>query len=192
MVESSAGWDSQSQVFALTALLDEDHTARVHQIWNLLEIECGLKAVHVPPYPHFSFHVAQKYRLSELDSSMSELTREIAPFLIRTTGLSLFTGKNPVAYIPVVASKSLLEVHHRLWEKTTGFGTHLNMLYQPGHWVPHITLVHDALNADRLNCIFDQLIERTLVWEIEITNLGIIYQKDGGFGIHKIYPLGSN
>ena len=191
MVDSGDTQETQKQVFALAALLDEDHTSRVHQVWNLLEVECGLKAVHFPPYPHFSFHVAHSYNLSELDSCLSDLTRNIDPFSIRTNGLSLFTGQNPVVYIPVVTSKSLLGLHHLLWEKTTSYGTQLNTYYQPGQWVPHITLVHDAINADRLNCIFNQFIEKSFVWEIEINKLVIIYHKDGKPGIHKVYPLQS-
>jgi len=180
------------QNYAMVALLDDEHTAKVHQIWSLLEIECGLPPVDIPPYPHFSFHVAKNYQLAELDDRLSDLVSKINPFAIRTTGLSVFTGQNPVVYIPVVASQTLLSVHRTIWEKTSGFGNQLNSYYQPGYWMPHITLLHNNIDADCLNCIFNQLIERTFDWEVEINKLGVIYQKGGEYGIHKVYPLQYN
>ena len=179
----------QSQVFALVGLLDPDHTARVHQVWKELEVKCGLKAVRVAPYPHFSFHVAQQYRLLDLDASLTDLTRTIQPFTMRTSGISVFTGHNPVIYIPVAPSETLLQLHQLLWEKTSRFGTILNTYYRPGSWIPHITLLHDDIDRDCINCIFDHYLGQTFAWEIKVTQMAVIYQKDGEYGIHKIYPL---
>ena len=182
--------DEPKRAYGLVALLDEEHTTRVHQIWRLLEEECGLIPVNVPPYPHVSFHVARSYQLPELDQRLSEITQQIHPFSVQTTGLGIFTGSNPVVYLPVVATKTLLDVHQRLWEQTHQFGQHLNRYYQPGEWVPHITLVQQELTTRSLECIFEHCIERAFVWEIAINELGVIFQNHDGSGIHKMYPLG--
>ena len=179
----------QSQVFALAALLDGPHTDKVHQIWEVLERECGLKALDVPPYPHVSFHGASEYHLEDLDHQLREITTGIDTFRIHTTGLGVFTGSLPVVYIPVVASKTLLEIHQLLWEKTSQFGTQVNMLYQPDSWVPHITVLHDEIDTDCLNCIFSQFIETPFAWDIEINRLAVLYRKQGEYGLYQEYPL---
>ncbi len=181
--------EDQNQAFALAALLDDEHTAKVHQIWKVLESECDLKPVHVPPYPHFSFHVAQGYQLAELENRLSTMVSEIKPFTIRTTGLSVFTGQNPVVYIPVVGSQILFSVHSSLWEQTSMYGKGVNPYYQPGSWIPHVTVLHDDVDLDCIDCIFDQFIEKTFAWEIEISELAVIYQKNEEYGLHKIFPL---
>ena len=179
----------QSQVFALAALLDDTHTDKVHQVWDLLERECGLQALDVPPYPHISFHGAAAYQLDELDRQLHEITRKIEPFRIHTTGLGVFTGKIPVVYIPVVASKPLLDIHQQLWETTSHFGTRVNMLYQPDLWVPHITILHDEIDTGCLNYIFSLFIETPFTWEIEINRLAILYRKQEEYGLYQEYSL---
>lgn len=181
--------DDQNQVFALAALLDARHTEKVHQCWSVLEGKCGLKTLDVPPYPHVSFHGASEYQLDALDRQLRDMCREIDPFKIHTVGLGVFTGKIPVVYIPVVASRTLIELHHLLWEKTSHFGKQVNRLYQPEAWVPHITLLHDDIEVDCLNCIFSQFIEVPFVWEIEVNRLAVIYRKHGEYGLTQEYAL---
>jgi len=117
------------------------------------------------------------------------IARRIDVFRIHTTGLGVFTGKNPVVYIPVVASMPLLEIHQLLWDKTSQFGRQVNMLYQPDSWVPHITVLHDEIDADCMDCIFSHFIETPFAWDIEINRLAVIYRKQGEYGLYQEYPL---
>ena len=181
--------DEQNQVYALAALLDDTYTGKVQQIWDVLERECDLKILDIPPYPHVSFHGASAYHLEELDRQLREIARRIDVFRIHTTGLGVFTGKNPVVYIPVVASMPLLEIHQLLWDKTSQFGRQVNMLYQPDSWVPHITVLHDEIDADCMDCIFSHFIETPFAWDIEINRLAVIYRKQGEYGLYQEYPL---
>lgn len=189
MDHSSEVHGAQKQVFAIVALLDDDHTAKVHEIWRVLEKECGLKALRVPPYPHFSFHGAQRYQMPEFNDHITSLAKILEPFRIRTTGLSVFTGSKPVVFIPLVSSETLLSVHRVIWEETSRFGENLNPYYQPGHWVPHLTLIHDGVDAACLSCVFAQFLDHSFVWEVEIKKLALIYQKGDQYGIQQEYPL---
>lgn len=179
----------QEQVFGVVALLDDEHTGKVHQILNVLERECGLVAQKVPPYPHISFHGAVGYDLDPLDQQLSAISRQIKPFKIHTAGLAVFTGAKPVIYIPVVMSTVLLEIHRLLWETTSQFGKRVNRLYQPGAWVPHITLLHHTVGLDCINDIFSQYLEESFAWEIEISRLAVIYWKNGEYGLSHTYSL---
>jgi 2'-5' RNA ligase len=183
------GPNNLGQNYAMVALLDDEHIAKVHQIWKLLQTECGLPLIDIPPYPHFSFHVAQSYRLAELDDHLNDLIPKINPFTIRTTGLSVFTGQNPVVYIPVVPNQTLLSLHQLIWDKTSRFGNQLNPYYQPDNWVPHITLIHNNIDVECLNCIFDQFIGQAFEWKVMVDKLSVIYQKGGEYGIQEIYSL---
>ena len=53
----------------------------------------------------------------------------------------------------------------------------------------NFTLLHDDIDRDCINCIFDHYLGQAFAWEIKITQMAVIYQKDGEYGIHKIYPL---
>ena len=190
MNEASVQYDHQVQ--GLVALLDEIHTNRVKALWKQLESQCGLTAIYATPYPHFSFHIAERYDLEELGQQIKAVIGSIRPFKIRTTGISFFTGPSPVVYIPVVSSQELLLIHKRLWDETTHSADWLSEYYSPGRWVPHITLANKDVTASNLDCVAGQLIDQPFVWEIEINQLGVICQEGGKAEIHQVYPLREN
>ncbi|MGD2027476.1 MAG: 2'-5' RNA ligase family protein [Anaerolineales bacterium] len=177
------------QVHALVALLDEAHTARVKEIWSLLDVNCGLKAINATPFPHFSFHIAYSYALDELENRLTELTRAIPPFSVRTTGLSIFTGAEPVVFVPLVADQNLLSVHQTLWEETSSYGENLSRHYRPGRWVPHITLANKDVNVENIDCVARHLVSRSFEWKIQISQLAVVCQSGGLADMHAVYPL---
>jgi 2'-5' RNA ligase len=184
----NTGW-ADLQVQALVALLDEQYTTRVKDIWSLLFVECGLNAVNIAPYPHFSFHGAERYDLQEMDARLTELTRTIPPFTIRTTGLGMFTGKNPVVFMPIRLDKTLLDIHQTLWVRTSSLGLRLNEHYRPGVWVPHITLAIHDVTPENIDCVARKLIDRNLTWEIPILKVAMVCIEDGVADIEGVYPL---
>ena len=180
-----------SQVQGLVAMLDESHTARVKELWGMLEVGCGLKAIYATPYPHFSFHIAERYVLEDMDAALTKLVKTIPPFTVRTTGLSFFTGPSPVVFVPLVVSQELISVHQLLWEQTTRTAERLSALYSPGRWVPHITLANKDVHTENIECVIGQLSEESFDWEIEIRRLGLVCHEEGGADLHSMYTLGA-
>ncbi|MEJ2757311.1 MAG: 2'-5' RNA ligase family protein, partial [Anaerolineales bacterium] len=162
------------QVYAVVALLDEATTAKVKSIWSQLDVECGLKAINATPFPHFSFHIAQSYDQDLLDARLTEIARQTPSFSVRTTGLSIFTGAEPVVFIPLVVSQPLLTLHHRLWIETSVLGERVSDHYRPGNWVPHITLANRDVRAEGLACITRLYSNSPFVWEIEVSQIAVI------------------
>jgi len=181
----------ESQVQALVAMLDDAHTARVKEIWSRLDVGCGLQAIYATPYPHFSFHIAERYDLDQIDADIKRIVGSIPPFKVRTTGMSVFTGPSPVVFVPVVASQELLSIHQLLWEQTTRSAERLSLLYSPGRWVPHITLANKDVRGENISCVTEQLSEDAFDWEIEINQFCLVCQEDGVAEIHTAYALGA-
>ncbi len=179
-----------TQVQGLVALLDEPHTARVKELWSSLDIGCGLKAIYATPYPHFSFHIAERYDLEKVDDEMRRLVRSIPPFSVRTTGLSFFTGLSPVVFLPLVVSQELLSIHQQLWVQTTRTAERLSGLYSPGRWVPHITLANKDVQAENVECVTRKLSGDSFDWVIEITQFAMVCQEGGVAEFHETYTLG--
>ena len=180
------------QVQGVVALLDETHTDKVKAIWHQLEAACGLTAIYATPFPHFSFHIAERFDLDVLDRGIKAVIDSVRPFRIKTSGISMFTGSSPIVFLPVVATQELLSIHKLLWENTTKTGERLSQYYSPGNWVPHITLANKDVSPDNLNCVTGQLSGQPFAWEIEIDRFGVICQEDGKADIHQVYPLGES
>lgn len=178
------------QVYAVVALLDDPTTAKVKSIWSHLEVECGLKAVNATPFPHFSFHIAQSYDLDELDARLSDIASQTGAFRVRTTGLSVFTGLEPVVFIPLVVSQTLLSLHQKLWDETSSLGERVSGHYRPEYWVPHITLANRDVHTEGLACITRLYAARSFLWEIEVSKLAVICQKGSVGEIFRTFTLG--
>src|SRR5262245_39184 len=102
-------------MYGIVALLDEQHEAKVKGLWAEFQEKFGVHGVSGVPVPHFSFHVAEKYNREKLDITLKQAAREMSPFMVRTNGLGIFTGKEPVLYIPVTRTPELTQFHQRLW-----------------------------------------------------------------------------
>jgi len=178
-----------NQVQGVVALLDEQHTAKVKEIWSLLQVECGLSAINSTPFPHFSFHIAEYYDLEILDTRLEKISRTTPPFTIRTTGLSIFTGLEPVVFVPLIVEEQLLKIHQTLWEQTSTLGYRLSSHYRPGAWVPHITLANRDVDANNIACVARHLVNRSFSWEIPINKLAVVCQENGVAEIGTVYLL---
>lgn len=166
----------------LVSLLDAPHYKLVEELWAELETECGLRGIHVTPLPHFSWQIAEDYDWHALEIALADLAQSLPTFRVRTSGLALFSGVNPVIYIPVVRSAGLSQVHRQVWERLAPISSNPSPYYAPDAWLPHISLAYMDVNPQTLACAMQRLAFRTYNWEIEIDNLTLIYEPDGNIG----------
>lgn len=165
----------------IVSLLDSEASARVRRIWNWLETEFGLRGVLVMPHPHFSYQIAEGYDRNSLEATLHSLSAEIAPFIIQTTGLGQFEGGWPVVFIGVNRSAALVSLHERIWNACRPHSREPIAYYQPGDWVPHITLAHGEehnsrpLTGETVVRIRDALRTEDLRWELRIDNLALVW-----------------
>jgi 2'-5' RNA ligase len=107
---------------------------------------------------------------------LEQVAQSQRPLLTRTTGVAVFSGDNPVLYIPVVRTIELSRLHLALWQATQGTGTGVSPLYRSESWMPHVTLAQGNLNSENLPAIIRWLTNRNFTWEITVNNVGFIYQ----------------
>jgi 2'-5' RNA ligase len=158
----------------IVSLLDDTHYKLTEQLWAELEQRFGVRGIYVTPYPHFSYHVAGKYDVDKLDKALEWAARTSAPFTVSTSGIGVFTGPEPVIYIPAVRTLALTELHGRLWQALEGIGNEPWAYYHPTNWLPHITIGFDDITPANLPAIMQFLSEQQFNWEIRVDNLAHI------------------
>ena len=177
-------------MYAIATLLDPNSDAQTRDFWQLLEKDCGLAGIKTAPLPHFSWQGADNYPVSEVEQILIKTTGQLAPFIVRTAGLGLFTGVVPVLYLALVKTEVLMKVHRSLWEMVGPLATGLNYRYSPDLWMPHITIAYQDLDAEKLACAVKNLIFRPLELEIHVDQLALLYQIDEETGVRSKYPFG--
>lgn len=164
----------------IVSLLDAEHEGMVRDLWRELERDFGVRRVgEVVPFPHITYQGARRYALKRMDAILERLARETAPFSVRTAGLGIFGGPQPVLTITVVRDTALDSFHRRVWEAIGDAASDLAPYYAPGdRWMPHITLAQGDLTRNNLPAIAGALCERPFEWDVRLGNIAFFQETE--------------
>ena len=176
----------------VVTILDEAHYERVETLWAELKREFGVGSARVVNYPHFSYHVAEDYKLDRLAAVLEAIARQTAAFTVKASGLGIFTGPEPVLYVPIVRSAMLTKLHRQVWTAVEPTSRDSIAYYTPDLWLPHITLGHDDIDEGNLGAIVQWLNEQSLNWDIAVNNLSLIYDASRGYEVPIRTELGES
>jgi hypothetical protein len=174
----------------VVSLLDDTHYVLVERLWAELAATFGVRGVYITSYPHFSYHVAEHYDLAALEPILQRVAGQLAPFQVRTAGLGVFTGPQPVLYVPVVRTLELSQLHATLWQALAPAAGGINDYYHPARWQPHITIGYGDMAPDRLAAIIPFLAPRVFDWTITVDAFATIYEGDAGQEVRVRVPFG--
>ncbi len=158
-------------LFGLVTYLDEVHTGKVLSLWGELEEKCGLVGVKAGIRPHFTWLAFQEGDLPGVESALEAFAETAQPFSVQINGLGIFTGEDPVLYIPIVVTAQLAAFHEALWARVSVFGGDEFEHHAPGNWVPHITLARLDLTPDNLGCAMETLAFQNNHWQFEVEDI---------------------
>jgi 2'-5' RNA ligase len=173
----------------VVSLLDEARDQRVRALWLWLERLFGVANPHVTHFPHFSYHIAPEYDRERVTAVLKRVAGETAVFTIQTTGLAVFTGPQPVLYLPVTRSPALAALHQALWAELESASRNSVPYYAPDAWTPHITLGHGDINERNLGPIAQWLNGQSLRWQITIDNVSVIQGENGRYTLPYRFAL---
>lgn len=170
----------------IVSLLPQPYYGEVEKIWDQLGNDFGLNGIRVTPFPHFSWQIGEDYDERLLLDTLEKLSQQSSAFTVRTTGLGVFSGVQPVIFIPLVKSPQLIDFHQHIWQHLEAAGTGISPYYNPENWVPHISLAYGDVTPENLGTVMETLAFRTFNWEFEVNNFVYIYEPDGEVGTIRI------
>jgi 2'-5' RNA ligase len=157
----------------------------VEKLWAAIEKEFGVRGVYRTPFPHIAYHVSGKCQVDKVKTMIEVFARHTSPFRVRCCGLGVFTGPEPVLYMPIVRSPQIAEFQHQFWHQLTKSAGDMDFSYRPARWVPHIKLAHHDLTRRALAAIARKFC--TLNQQVTINNLALIH--DAGDKEEVIYRV---
>jgi 2'-5' RNA ligase len=158
----------------IVSLLDGEARERVEQLWEELRRDFGVRGIHAKRFPHFSYHVAEEYDLGRLRPELEQLSGATRGFSAQTSGIGIFTRKEPVIYLPGVRSGELQHIHGDVARLAEPLAVGINEYYAAEIWIPHITIAEGDVDILVLPEIVRRLGERNFRWELTVTNLAVI------------------
>lgn len=172
-------------------MLDQKHYQQVENLWAELQRKFSVKGVYVSPRPHITYHIATCYKVKALESVLRRVATSKMSFKVRTGGLGIFTGPQPVLHIPVVRGPELTQFQEALWQEILNTGADIEDYYHPDRWIPHITVGIGDVNKRKLAQIVRYLGERDFNWEITIDSIVLVHNlilPRFGFILRKLAP----
>ncbi len=169
----------------VVSLLDEKHYRLVEELWAEMRERFGLQGIDVTPYPHFSYHVAESYEVGQVERILLAWAQETAVFSLKTAGIGIFTGPQPVIYLPVTRTTTLSTLHDELWPALDAYSTGSSAYYAPENWFPHISIGFGDIQPEKLGAIVEWLNEQTWAWDVTVNNFAFF--RDPGNGPHILH-----
>ena len=164
------------------ALFDDESTAQVERLWELLASEVQLVGIQRTPGPHLSWDVFLDANNMGLEDVLERRAGGMAPLTLDLHGLGIFPGADPVLYLNVLKTAPLLELHGSLHEDLNRVVQGRSPLYAPDRWVPHVTLAARDGDHRRMCMGIVKLLERDLPDQLRVDALGWIDQPTGEVG----------
>jgi 2'-5' RNA ligase len=91
--------------------------------------------------PHLTLAVGKEIAEAEVEKVLRSWAGETAPLQVSFASLGLTPTENANVFLGAVVTANLLALHAGLHERLAGLVESSWERYQPGHWVPHCTLV---------------------------------------------------
>lgn len=142
-----------------------------------LETCFDCQQTYIRPKPHFTWQYAEAY-----DDAYAETLEHLCSgqraFEVQTDVVTRFSEFDPVVFLRIIPSSELVDFHRKLWQGLQSFWDKPSLLYQPGDWVPHITL---SMNEDgRCNpvAVREFLFSRDLRWTFTVDRLTMLSLTD--------------
>ena len=130
--------------YAVTLPLEAEAAARIRQMWSALVEHTGTDdAIRLGYVPHITLAVLpDDAPILEVEKAVSLVVGDWPASTIVLAGFGVFPTTPPVVWVLPVVTAALLARHASLCAALGSFDIYSH--YQPGHWVPHVTLSQES------------------------------------------------
>jgi 2'-5' RNA ligase len=130
--------------YAVTLPLDNAAAAHVQRMWRALSKLAGDDDVQRLGYiPHITLALlSDTVPLDEVADTVRVIAKRWTAFSVVLVGIGVFPRPTSVVWVAPAMTQQLLMLHSELHAALSAFPVHPH--YQPGGWVPHVTLSEKA------------------------------------------------
>ena len=176
---------------ALASLITFESDPVMKSTWDRIQRVFEIAGMTLTDLPHFSWHVAEEYDFERLGNRLDEVVKNLSPVNLHIAGAGIFSGENPVIYLPVTKTPRISAIHNSISSWIGDFTSTTNPNYNPDIWIPHITLSSEGFNSDGICQVISELAYIPMNVGLPIDHLAILFKNDNSSGVHDVYRFGS-
>jgi hypothetical protein len=160
--------------YSIAALLDDEHTRIVRELWQELDTELSIKHPFGKPVPHITHIQAARLQQPDFRLALNRFAQTQPPFMVRTIGLGIFTGTENALYIPVVRNPELTSIQTNLITSLASSLEGIRETHFINHWIPHISLMIPGMGKGQMGQVIDLLSDRNFTWEFRVRKMVVL------------------
>jgi len=180
------------KAFGIVSLLEINSDASSGYLWNRVAEAIKPTGYELPANPHFSWQVAEDYKVKDVLEELKAILNGLQPFRVRISGLGIFPGLHPVLYLTVVRNKMLTELHSTIWEQCISYAIKPSPYYAPEQWVPHVTIAYNDLTSKKVSIFVKEMANQPWDADLVIENISLAYQNGDDAGISATLQISSD
>jgi len=151
----------------------------VGNIWDRLHALFGINRVKSTTLPHLTWVIARECDEKQVKDAIDNLRKRHFPFVIKTNGIGIFTGKRPAVYIQIKPTIELLRFQSTLFEVFSKLAKNPKKHYKPQRWIPHISLAIEDVTNENISDIIAYLLPITFKHDVRIESLSLVRRREG-------------
>ena len=175
--------------YAVATLVNSFENSKLQATWERINEICQAQQVQSTRMPHISWHVSMDYDSVALDDFIKRILPSLEPFEIHTTGVGIFSGEQPVVYLPVVKTRAIIDLHEKLYKGIYPLTHSPNRFYAPEIWIPHITIAYENSLLENICGVINELATKPLEMTIKFDHLAVIFRDGDRQGQQERYNL---
>lgn len=178
-------------IYALASLITFDKDPAMQSTWDRIQRVFEIAGMTLTELPHFSWHVAEEYDFERLGKRLDQVVKNLSPVNLHIAGAGIFSGENPVIYLPVTKTPRISAIHTEISTWIRDYTSTTNPNYDPDFWIPHITLSSEGFNSDGICQVISELAYIPMNVGFPVDHFAILYKNDTSSGVRDVYRFGN-
>jgi len=160
--------------YAVVIYFDEISDQPILKVWKELEEKNISQTLNNPGIrPHITLAIYDSFNCNECEKEIRQYAVGSNLLCLSADHFGIFPHASPILFIAPAPNMDLMNFHkniHRILKKNTKGSW---QMYQPDHWVPHLTLARD-LKKKNLSAALEICMKIQLPLKLRITQIGIV------------------
>jgi 2'-5' RNA ligase len=160
--------------YAVVIYFDEISEQPILNVWSELEKKNILQAMNNPGIrPHITLAIYDSFNCTECEKEIRQFAKNFGLLSINADHFGIFPLASPVIFIAPAPNRELMNFQKRIHRTLKNNVDGSWEMYQPGNWIPHLTLVRD-IKKKNLPAALEICMKIELPLELQITQIGVV------------------
>ena len=160
--------------YAVVIYFDKTSEQPILKVWSELEKKDISQAMNNPGIrPHITLAIYDSFNCIECEKEIRQFAKNSGLLSVNADHFGIFPHASPVIFIAPTPNRELINFQRRIHSTLKNSVDGSWDIYQPGNWVPHLTLVRN-IEKKYLPTALEICMKMVLPFELKITQIGVV------------------